>query len=259
MNTARDSGKREEQLVHLLQAAPPNSTSGFVSNGSHAALILAHVGLHVGGILRHESYSEDQGVLHVSLTGLVEPHMDFCCFGGLFENWRCATFRKHRCECGFLKWIKGILLFKYGLRSVVELWWSAWTKAMQTRSDHQLWTVRDSHGLLCCHEHKGRRLNGFRKTEVMDLHTREGNFSGLQPDACPIRGIRVRFWVSFPPLLLLATPWPLCKAVACMQALSLPFPSPALPVLLKTALFQHSWKKQTCSLQRPTLLLFSHQ
>lgn len=68
VNTARDSGKREEQLVHLLQAAPPNSTSGFVSNGSHAALILAHVGLHVGAILRHESYSEDQGVLHVSLT-----------------------------------------------------------------------------------------------------------------------------------------------------------------------------------------------
>lgn len=101
MNTAWDSGKQEEHLVHLLQAAPPNSSSGFVSNGSHAVLICAHVILHVGDILHYKSYSEDQRVLHVSLTDWAESHMDFCCFGGFFENWRCATSLKYRCECGF--------------------------------------------------------------------------------------------------------------------------------------------------------------
>lgn len=88
---AQGSGKCEEQLVHPLQAAAPHSSSGFVSNGSHAALIHAHVILDFGDILHHGNYSEDQRVLHVSLAGLVEPHMNFCCFGGLFENWRCVT------------------------------------------------------------------------------------------------------------------------------------------------------------------------
>lgn len=84
---------------------------------------------------------------------------------------------------------------------------------------------------------------------------------GCSPVPAPslVGGVRLEPWVSFPPLPLTVTPWPPHKAVVLVQALPLSFPSPALPVLLKAALFQHSWKNQACSLQRPAQLLFSHQ
>lgn len=66
---------------------------------------------------------------------------------------------------------------------------------------------------------------------------RKVNRAGLQTGASPIRDIRVRS--SLPPLSLPATLWPPREAAACVQALSLSFPSPALPMLLIAALFQH--------------------
>lgn len=156
-----------------------------------------------------------------------------------------------------------ISLFKYGRGSVwvVEIWWSTGTEATQAKSDHQVRAIRDSHELLCCckHRDKDRRLNGSGKHRGGTLAPGEVNRARLQPGPCPIQGVRVKSWVSFPPLPLPATPWPPCQAVACMQACPLPFPSPPLPALLKAALFQHLWKNQACSLQRPTQLLFSHQ
>lgn len=94
-HAARDGGKREERLVDLLQAAPLNSSSVFANNGLHAVSTCAQLILHLGGILHHEIYSEDQGMLHVWLSGLMVPHVGFWCFGGLFENWRCAVFLKY--------------------------------------------------------------------------------------------------------------------------------------------------------------------
>lgn len=42
---------------------------------------------------------------------------------------------------------------------------------------------------------------GIRKTEMRDFHTQGEEFFWVMADACPIWGIRVRFWVSFSPLL----------------------------------------------------------
>lgn len=90
-NVARDGGKREERLGHLLQAAPLNSSRVFANNGLHAVSTCAQLILHLGDILHHKIYSEDQGML----SGLMVPHVGFWCFGGLFENWRCAIFLKY--------------------------------------------------------------------------------------------------------------------------------------------------------------------
>jgi len=56
MSVARGSSRPEDRPLHLLQAEPLHSSGGVASNGFHAVLTRAHLILHLGDILQHESY-----------------------------------------------------------------------------------------------------------------------------------------------------------------------------------------------------------